>query len=323
MDSKSMGIFKLAGVAAGGNEEQKNKEEQKNRGEQKNRKKQSSHRLKEKRGSAEHAPSPADQIEQKENKIKDLEEENRKLREGQKADFAIVMELLEPERVSLFRGYINSHAALPYADLLPRWVPALQELIGLAHALNVSENVEPQIQQMRAEIYLQRVRQMRLDITAAERVPTEEDMEEEWKEAKEDGLTGCVQWWLEKERATRKASFAISRKKLMECLRPKLQEIRELKPEDYLSAEGKRIICGTARLAEDGLREVGYFPEFYDSESTRKQIGLQPELDAAYNEGNSFSVEVPAVFLRREGGWELLSGCVGLTSLRKLNDTPE
>lgn len=265
----------------------------------------------------------SDQIEQKENKIKELEEENRKLKDRQKADCDIVMKLLEPKRVSLFRGYINSHAALPFADLLPKWIPALMDLIGLAHALNVPESAEPQLQQKKAGLYLQKVRQMQLNISEAGRIPTMEDMQEEWEEAKGDGLAGCVQWWLEKEAAARKASFAVSRKKLIERLQPKLQEIRELKPEDYLSAEGKRILCGTARLAEDGLREMGYFPEFYGSESTRKQILLQPELDAAYNEGNSSVIEVPAVFLRREGGWELLSGCAGLTSLRKINDTPE
>ena len=278
---------------------------------------------KERKESEEPVISLTDQIEQRENKIKELEKENRKLKEGQEADFNIMMKLLEPKWGGLSRRYVNDHAAWFFADLLLRWIPALQELIGLAHALNESEKVEPQLQQMWAELYLQKVRQIQLGISEAECTPTMEDMQREWDEAKRDGLAGCVQWWLEKEQAVQKASCAVSQKKLVESLRPKLQEIRGLKPEDYLTTEGKRILCDTARLAEDGLRDVGYFPEFYDSESTRKQIILQPELDAAYNEGNSSTVELPAVFLRREGCWELLSGCIGQTFLRKLNETLE
>lgn len=237
------------------------------------------------------------------------EAENEKLRaqEEQMAQF------LERQSEKLLDRCAQLCAAQPYADLLHKWLSALQDLMGLARALD--EFPEAGLRERWAEQYLQRVKWLRLDPPAAE-----DDRAARLRASRGDawkgGLPDMMRWWARVEREIAKNAGALRKQALAERLRPMLEELQTMGPADCLRPEGLALLRRTAETAETGLREVGVFPEFYDSQRIKEQMEQDQEVADAFNEGNSASVEIPALFLARDGRLEMLSGYVGMTRLK-------
>ena len=102
-------------------------------------------------------------VEELTTKLKAAETENEKLK-AQLDDTAQFLE--QQSKDCVIAPYILTCAALPYADLLRKWLSALQDLMGLARALD--EFPEAKLREFWAERYLQGVKWLRLDPPAAE-----------------------------------------------------------------------------------------------------------------------------------------------------------
>ncbi len=253
-------------------------------------------------------------------KIKTLENDQASWEKRRQNDFHRVTALLEQEVDGLADQYAWKHTDQAYADRLYKWIPALQELIGLAHALEEDEEVDPGIRQDQTHLYLQKLRGLRLDDMPALEVS---DIRAEWEALKKGGpnnLGKLSQWWERIRKEARQGTEEAGARQAAEALWPTLEALRAMEPKDCLTGKGLELLWAAAMLADAGIRAMGYFPAFYGAEDTQKQICLHSDVKAAFNRGSDDSVEVPAVFRQRSGRWELVNGFVGETQRKTLED---
>lgn len=242
-----------------------------------------------------------------------LKSEIKKLEQQQAETVKAVTEFLEVRTEKLIDRHEQVRAAQPYADLLYKWIPALQDLMGLSRALDDFPNAE--LREHWAERYLQGVKRMRLE-ASEEKDSCAEKLRAAWEEARKSGPVSMLQWWKETEDRIEKGGNILQEGDLVKRLLPRLEKLKPMGPAECLSARGLYFLRVTADLAEEGLRRIGLFPEFYGSPQTQEEMDRDPVVAAVFNRGNSAGVEIPAVFLKRDGKWELLSGCVGSTLLK-------
>lgn len=192
-----------------------------------------------------------------------------------------------------------------YRRYLSKIMSSLQYLLGYENAVGSGMHLNDQ---QRTEYFREAVYRIRqTDIPPEEQEHIGEEAPDQVKSADLPKLIRATKDM--ENRITPSACNVLKAWKIVLELRETLEDISACEDPDAVEGQRLKQWCG---MIQESLERNGWYPLYDTSPELEGQEQLR---SSAFNIGNAVAIQVPGIFLRKDGEYELLEGFIGITTI--------